>query len=481
MVSSDIIYGSLPRRTKIICTIGPGSSSDSVITGLLQAGMDVARLNFSHGTHQDHANRIDMLRRVAGQLNLPVAILQDIPGPKDRTGITKKGGVMLKGGDDFTLTTRQVLGDRYQVSVDWPDLPKTLRLGNTIFLDDGNIKLKVETIDAADIKCKVIVGGRLGDHKGVNIPGLTREESPITDEDWRHIEFGLQREVDFIALSFIKKAEDVLRVRDFIHAKDANMPLIAKIERREALDNIDEILEVADGVMVARGDLGIEIPLEKVPIAQKRIIQKCNHLGKPVIVATQMLESMVDSARPTRAEVTDVANAIFDGTDAVMLSEETAVGHYPIEAVNMMAKVALETEAALPYDDILLNKGADLLSETDDAISYAACHIAQQIGAVAIVAFTASGSTARRVSKYRPRVPIVAITPNRVTLEQLSLSWGIRAFLVDAVTKIADLFVQGAVVARESGLARDGDLVVITGGVPIGVSGSTNLLKVEEL
>ena len=471
----------LSRRTKIVCTIGPSSNSAPIMAELLKAGLDVARINFSHGTYSEHTRYINTLHQVAEQLDLPVAIMQDLPGPKDRTGKVKKGEVVLKTGDDFILTTRQVLGDERQVSVDLPDLPKHVKLGDIVFLSDGAIKLEITAISTADIKCKVVTGGRLGDNQGVNVPGANFGITSITEDDWKHLAFGVKHKVDFVAVSFIKEAEDILKIRHFLREKGSTSMLIAKIERHEALSNLDGILEVADGVMVARGDLGIDIPIQKVPIAQKQIIQKCNRLGKPVIVATQMLESMVDAPRPTRAEVTDVANAIFDGADAVMLSEETAIGQYPVEAVSMMAQVALEAEAALPYDEILGNKGKDLQPQTDDAISYAACHTAHQLGAAAIIAFTSSGSTARRVSKYRPEVPILAITTSQVTRRQLLLSWGVRSFRIVEASKIADLFAQGARVAKESGLAKSGDLVVITGGVPIGVSGSTNLLKVEKI
>ena len=477
----DITINDRPRKTKIVCTIGPSSSSAWVIEELLQAGMNVARINFSHGTHNKHASYMNTIRKVSKQLGLPTAIMQDLPGPKDRTGKVKKGGVLLEKGTEFIVCTRQVLGDEHQVSIDWVDLPKQVKLGDTIFLDDGIIKLEVTGIDSTDIKCKVITGGKLGDHRGINVPGIGLEIESVTDEDLLHLSFGIKHNVDFVAISFIKEAEDILRVRHFLHKEGAAPMLIAKIEKLEALENLDEILEVADGAMVARGDLGIEIPIQKVPIVQKNIIQKCNRLGKPVIVATQMLESMVESPRPTRAEVTDVANAIFDGTDAIMLSEETAVGRYPTEAVTMMGQVALEAEEVLPYREILANKGKDLQPQTDDAISYAACLTAQQLGATAIVAFTASGSTARRVAKYRPEVNILAITPSQVTRRQLSLSWGIHAHQVPLASRIADLFAQGARLAKESGIAHDGDLVVITGGVPVGIPGSTNLLKVERI
>ena len=469
------------RRTKIVCTIGPSASSISVIKELLKTGMDVARINFSHGTHEEHASYIKILRQAAKQANLPLAIMQDLPGPKNRTGKLKRGTVELKAETDFALTTRQILGDEHKVSVGLPELPSIVKRGDMIFLDDGAIELKVTSTSNTEVNCKIITGGTLAEDKGVNIPGITWDASTITKEDWAHLLFGLKHNVDLVALSFIKEAKDVLKVRNFIQKNRKATLIIAKIERREALDNLDEILEAADGAMVARGDLGIEIPIQRVPIVQKEIIQRCNRLGKPVIVATQMLESMVSSPRPTRAEVTDVANAILDGADALMLSEETAIGNYPVETVSMMAQIALEAEASLPYEDLLSSKGKDLQPQTDDAISYAACHAAHQLGAAAIIAFTSSGSTARRVAKYRPGVPILAITPSNETRRQLSISWGVRAFQIPEASKITTLFARGARVAKRTGLAQDGDLVVITGGVPIGVSGSTNLLKVERV
>ena len=479
-MSLDITHNPY-RRTKIVCTIGPSTSSAPMIKELLQVGMDVARINFSHGTHKEHASYIRTLQQAAKQAGVPLAIMQDLPGPKNRTGKLKKGAIELTENADFVLTTKEVLGDEHRVSVGLPDLPKSVKPGDMIFIDDGAIELKVVATSKTEVSCQIVTGGKLGEDKGINIPGITWDAPTITEEDWNHLLFGLKHNVDFVALSFIREANDVIKVRNFLQKRKKTPALIAKIERREALDNLDEILKVADGVMVARGDLGIEIPIQRVPIVQKEIIQKCNRLGKPVIVATQMLESMVNAPRPTRAEVTDVANAIFDGADALMLSEETAVGSYPVEAVSMMSQIALEAETALPYEEILTNKGKDLQPQTDDAISYAACHIAHQLGAATIIAFTSSGSTARRVAKYRPKVPILAITPSQVTQRQLSLSWGVRAFQIPEPSKIAALFARGARVAKRTGLAQDGDLVVITGGVPIGVSGSTNLLKVEKI
>jgi pyruvate kinase len=478
----SVNFSSAPyRRTKIVCTIGPSTSSPSIIKELLKTGMDVARINFSHGTHEEHAGYIKTLRQLAKQAKLPLAIMQDLPGPKNRTGKLKRGTVELKAEADFALTTRQILGDENRVSVGLPELPSIVKPGDTIFLDDGAIELKVMSTRNMEVDCKVITGGSLAEDKGVNIPGMTWDTSTITKEDWAHLHFGLKHNVDLVALSFIKEANDVIKVRNFIHKNKKSPALIAKIERREALDNLDEILEAADGAMVARGDLGIEIPIQRVPIVQKEIIKKCNRLGKPVIVATQMLESMVHSPRPTRAEVTDVANAILDGADALMLSEETAIGNYPVETVTMMAQIAIEAEASLPYEDLLLSKGKDLQPQTDDAISYAACHTAHQLGAAAIIAFTSSGSTARRVAKYRPGVPILAITPSNETRRQLSVCWGVHAFQIPEPSQITTLFTRGAKVAKKTGLAQDGDLVVITGGIPLGVSGSTNLLKVERV
>ncbi len=469
------------RRTKIVCTIGPSTSSSPVIEELLHTGMDIARINFSHGTHKEHASYIKTLRQTAKKAGLPLAIMQDLPGPKNRTGKLKSGSIELEENADFTLTTREILGDKKRVSVGLPYLPSIAKPGGMIFLADGAIELRVTDISDTDVTCRVITGGILGEDKGINLPGVSWDTPTITEEDWNHLLFGLKHDVDFVALSFTREAKDILMVRKFLQKNKKSPAIIAKIERREALDNLDEILAAADGAMVARGDLGIEIPIQKVPIAQREIIQKCNHLGKPVIVATQMLESMVNAPRPTRAEVSDVANAIFNGTDAIMLSEETAIGSYPVEAVSMMVQTALEAEATLPYEEILTNRGKDLQPETDDAISYAACHTAHQLGAAAIIAFTSSGSTARRVAKYRPRVPIIAITPSQATQRQLSLSWGVRAFQISEPSKIAVLFTRGARVAKRTGLAQEGELVVITGGVPIGVPGSTNLLKVERV
>ena len=471
----------LKRKTKIVCTIGPASGSPSTIEELIRAGMNVARLNFSHGTHKEHASYIHAIREAASRLNIPVAILQDLSGPRIRTGVLKEKEVQLREGANFTLTTKKAPGDEHRVSVNLPILPERVNPGDVIFLGDGAIKLAVVDTTATDIKCSVIVGGILGWEKGINVPGVNLNISSFTDKDIGDLVFGLEQGIDFVALSFVTEADNVLRMRRFLNERKADIPIIAKIEKWEAWENLQEILALADGLMVARGDLGVEIPPEKVPLAQKEIIKKCNQAGKPVITATQMLESMMNSPFPTRAEVADVSNSIFDGTDAIMLSGETAIGRYPVETVKMMAQIALETESALPYTKILLDKGADLEPQTDDAISYAACHIAQQLGAVAIVAFTTSGSTARRVAKYRPRAPILATTPNPYEMRRLLLSHGVYPYEVAEPATVDQLFAQGVKLSLETGAARKGDLIIITAGIPPGILGTTNLLKVQRV
>ncbi len=469
------------RKNKIVCTIGPASGSDQMIKKLALAGMNVARLNFSHGTYEQHATHIEAIRRVSSKLSLPLAILQDLPGPKIRTGELKEEAVWLKEGDDFTLTSKGIVGDEHVASVSLASLPNDVSPGNIIFLNDGAIKLEVASTTNSEIRCKVVVGGILTPKRGVNIPGVRLNVPSITDEDLSHLLFGLEHGVDFVALSFVREADDVRQVRQILQAKGAEVPLIAKIEKHEAVDNIDEIIAEADGIMVARGDLGVEIPLKRVPLVQKEIISKCNRVGKPVIVATQMLQSMIHSPFPTRAEVSDVANAILDGTDAIMLSGETAIGKYPKEATLMMRQIAIETEIALPYHRILSEKTETVIPQTDDAISYAACHIAEQLGAAGIIAYTTSGSTAQRVAKYRPKAPILAITPKDSVRRKLALYWGVHPYKVTEYASVEEMFEQGAQLAIRLGLAKRGDLVVVTAGVPLRVPGSTNMLKVQKI
>lgn len=469
------------RRTRIVCTIGPATSSAAVIERLITAGMNIARLNLSHGTHREHARYIRTVRKLSQRLGVNVAILIDLPGPKYRTGKLKGGQASLKKGARVVLTTREVEGDAALVPVNLPYLPRDVKAGDTILLDDGAIQLKVLGKEGSEVKCRVTVGGILTEERGLVVPGMPTSGPYVSDSLREHIFFAAKEQPDYLALSFVSSAENVNKVRAVLQKSSADIPIIAKIERGDAVSKFDSILAASDGIMVARGDLGVDIPLERVPLVQKEIIRKCNRVGKPVITATQMLESMVAAARPTRAEVTDVANAIFDGTDATMLSAETSIGRYPVQAVRTMAKIAQETESKLPHEQIMAERGAWLEQETDELISYSACHTAYSLGAVAIVAFTQSGSTARRVSKYRPRVPILAITPSNVISGRLLMYWGVYPFRIPEASSVDELFATGARLARELGLAKPGDLIVITGGIPIGVAGSTNLLKVEKI
>ncbi len=471
----------LKRRTKIVCTIGPATGTASVIERLIKSGMNVARLNLSHGTYNVHAHYIQSIRRISQRLRMPVAILMDLPGTKYRTGRFKGGQATLRKGAQVTLTTRDIEGDATLVPVNLPSLPQDVKMGDTILLDDGAMQLRVLSKNGSEVKCRVTVGGMLTERRGLVVPGMPTAGPFITDALREHILFSVQQKPDYLAISFVSSAEDISAVRAVLHKHNADIPVIAKIERVQAVKRFDDILSASDGIMIARGDLGVDIPLERVPLIQKEIIQKCNRVGKPVITATQMLESMINAARPTRAEVTDVANAIFDGTDATMLSAETSIGKYPLQAVRTMAKIAQETEKRLPYEHLIAERSIWIERETDELISYSACHTADHLGAVAIVAFTQSGSTARRVSKYRPRVSILAITPNDVISGRLLLHWGVYPFHVGKTSSLDELFGTGAQLAKDLGLAKPGDLVVITGGVPIGIAGSTNLLKVEKI
>jgi pyruvate kinase len=471
----------LKRRTKIVCTIGPATASTAKMEELLRAGMDVARLNLSHGTREDHESYIRAVRQAASTAKAPAAILLDIPGPKIRTGKVMGKEVMLKEGSEFTLTTRDVEGDEKAVGMNLPGLPESVKENDAIFLNDGAIKLEVLARTPTDVKCRVLVGGILTDERGINVPNVNLKTPPFLEVNRRNLLFGIEQEVDFIALSFVREAQDIVNTRKFLSEHGADVPIIAKIEKWEACQVLDDMVAVSDGLMVARGDLGVEIPLQKVPLVQKELIRKCNRAGKPVITATQMLESMIENPSPTRAEVNDIANSIFDGTDAVMLSGETAVGRYPVESVKVMAEVALETEAALPYSKLIVERGAELEPKTDDAISYAACHTAFRLGAAAIVAFTMSGSTARRVSRYRPEAPILAATPNPNQRKRLLLSWGVYPYEVPEPDSVHDLFAQAAGLSLQTGIATKGSLIVITAGLPIAVQGTTNLLKVERL
>jgi pyruvate kinase len=469
------------RHTKIVCTIGPASGSAAVIEQLIKAGMNAARFNLSHGTYREHTRHIQTVRKLSHRLASPVATIIDLPGPKYRTGRLKGGQVRLRKGAQVILTTRQIKGDGEVVPINLSTLPQDVKVGDTMLLDDGAMELKVLERHGTEVKCSIIVGGILAEGTGLVVPGRRISASFITDTLRQHILFAVRQQPDYLALSFVDNAKDITSVRAILCENDADIPIIAKIEKGAAVDEFDSILTASEGIMVARGDLGVNIALEKVPLVQKEIIKKCNQAGKPVITATQMLESMVKAPRPTRAEVTDVANAVFDGTDAVMLSEETSTGKYPVQAVEMMGKIAREVEGKLPYEQMLGEHGRWLEQKTDELISYSACHTAQSLEAAALIAFTQSGSTAGRVSKYRPRMPILAITTNAVVVGRLMLRWGVYPFQIAGPSSVEGLFAAGAKLSKELGLAKTGDLIVITGGIPLGVAGSTNLLKVEKI
>jgi pyruvate kinase len=469
------------RRTKIVCTIGPASRSATLIERLMRAGMNVARLNLSHGTAHDHAQVVTTVRRVAQRLAVPVAVLMDLPGPKYRTGPLQGGSVVLNKGVQVILTTHAIEGDQRRVPINLPTLPRDVRVGDTVLLDDGAMELKVERTSRTEVVCRVIVGGTLTPGRGVVVPGMRTSGPFLTPLLTEHLEFAITQQPDYIALSFVSCAQDIEHVRDLLQQRGTDVPIISKIERGQAISHLEAILHVSDGVMVARGDLGVDIPLEQLPMVQKDIIRRCNRLDKPVITATQMLESMVTAARPTRAEVTDVANAIFDGTDAVMLSAETSIGKHPVQAVAMMAKIASTTDSQLPYEQMVQERAMALAPQIDAAISYNACRTAHQLGAKAIVAFTQSGSTAIRVSKCRPRVPILALTSSERISRRLQLCWGVQVCQVVEPASVEALFDIGAKLPKHLGLAKPGDLVVITAGLPLRVTGTTNLLKVEKI
>lgn len=467
------------RRTKIVCTIGPASESPEMVRQLLAAGMDVARLNFSHGSHAEHKRRINTLRAVAQEMGRPVAIMLDNRGPEIRLGTFRGGRVNLQEGDIFTLTTEPVTGDRTRAFVNYPGLVRDVQPGQIVLLADGAIAMEVLEVRGVEVVCRVKNNGELSDRKKVNLPGVSLSLPALSEQDLADLEFGVENGVDFVAASFIRKAEDVLEIRRVLEEKGADIPIIAKIESREGVTNIDAILRVADGVMVARGDLGIEIPAEEVPLIQKMIIKKANRLGKPVITATQMLESMVTSPRPTRAEASDVANAILDGSDAVMLSEETAAGRYPAEAVATMARIAERAETALPYAEIIRRWGGEEHTSVTDAISYATCSAASGLKAAAILVSTSSGYTARMVARYRPAAPIIAITPSETVARRLRLVWGVVPEWAPATANTDEMIDRAVDTALHRGYIRNGDLVVITAGVPAGVAGTTNLIKVQ--
>lgn len=468
------------RRTKIVATIGPATSSPEVLKALIEAGATTLRLNFSHGTHADHQRSIRLIRQTAFELNQPVGILQDLQGPKIRLGRFETGSVVLGKGDRFTLTSRAVTGTQTLSSVTYDLLAEEVPSGATILLDDGRVEMLVEQVDRAakELHCRVVVGGVLSNNKGVNFPGVYLSIKAMTDKDRQDLMFGLDQGVDWVALSFVRNPQDVLEIKDLISNAGKQVPVIAKIEKHEAIDQMEAILALCDGVMVARGDLGVELPAEDVPVLQKRLIATSNRLGIPVITATQMLDSMVSSPRATRAEVSDVANAILDGTDAVMLSNETAVGKYPVEAVATMARIATRIEQEVGLASTHANVKTSRRS-IPNAISQAVGQIAEQLGAAAIMTLTKTGSTARNVSKFRPHTPILAVTPHVDVARQLQMVWGVKPLLVLDLPSTGQTFQAALNVAQEKDLLCEGDLVVMTAGTLQGVAGSTDLIKVE--
>jgi pyruvate kinase len=468
------------RRTKIVCTIGPASDSQDLLARLIAAGMNVARVNFSHGTHEYHRALIRRIKQVRRALNKPVAILQDLQGPKIRVGLIGGGTgfVTLRPGQEFILTTEDIPGDERRVSVSLKTLPQEVEAGHRILLADGNIELVVEKVEGTEVRCRVVVGGTLSSHKGMNLPASDVRVDSLTAKDRADIPVGLQEGVDAIALSFVRSAADIAAARSEIQAHGYSVPIVAKIEKSQAVDNIDSIVQEADAVMVARGDLGVEIDIERVPLVQKMIIRKCNTLGRPVITATQMLQRMVDNPRPTRAEATDVANAILDGTDAVMLSDETAVGKYPGEAVVMMDRIVRAAEVYLDphkFENIPIESG------TEHAISRSSYFVAKEVDAAAIITPTWSGTTACLVARFRPRQIILAPTPNESALDFLSLCWGVVPLPIPPSETIDDMIRNAIEVGRNAGYLEAGQQVIITGGVPLNVAGKTNFIKVDRV
>ena len=467
------------KKTKIVCTLGPASQSEETLTKLVENGLNVCRFNFSHGSHEEHKERMDTVKKVREKLNKPVAILLDTKGPEIRTGNFADPEVFLEEGSKFIITMEDVIGTNEICTVSYKGLAEDVVEGDKILIDDGLVGLRVEEVIGEEIHCVVENSGIVKNHKGINVPGVKINLPALTPKDVSDIEFGIAQGIDFIAASFVRKASDVLAIREVLENNNAtDIQIISKIENQEGVDNLEEILQVSDGLMVARGDLGVEIPTEEMPIVQKEMIKKCNELGKPVITATQMLDSMIRNPRPTRAEVTDVANAIYDGTDAIMLSGETAAGKYPVEAVKVMAAIAKRIEETLDHDNTLRNKGLNSTNVTD-AISYATCTTAKSLNASAIVTSTSSGHTARMVSKFKPNTPIIAATPNERTSRQLALSWGVYTVICQQALTTDDLIDNSIESSKKEGFIKEGELVVITAGVPTGVSGTTNLIKVH--
>jgi pyruvate kinase len=464
------------RHSKIVCTIGPASCSPKIIERLLRAGMDVARLNFSHGSHQDHAQNIATLRKLALELEKPIAIMADLQGPKIRTGVLASGTpVILRAGQKFTITTAKILGDSTRVNTTFLPLPREVKRGARILLSDGLIELRVQQVRGREVICVVVNGGALGEHKGINLPGVQLRVPALTPKDRQDLRFALKQGVNYIAVSFVRRPEDVLMAKSLIRGAGFDTPVIAKLEKPEAIENLDAILRAADGVMVARGDLGVEMNPERVPVVQKMIISRAREFRRPVITATQMLESMTENPRPTRAEASDVANAIFDGSDAVMLSAETASGKYPVEAVSMMVRIIEEAESSIrefPQPSSVQEK-----LKVAESVAELVCHASRELHMKLIAVFTHSGFTARLVSRYRPLVPIIAFSPVAETRRRMALIWGVLPRNISNVRKIDGLASVAEKRLLEEKLVRNGDVIGIVAGTPMGIRGTTNFMK----
>ncbi|MBR2324457.1 MAG: pyruvate kinase [Clostridia bacterium] len=469
------------RKTKIVCTLGPASETREIIARLCKAGMNVARLNFSHNTHADHKRRIDLVKSVREELSLPIAIMLDTKGPEYRIKTFEGGKILLSDGDPFTFTTNETVGNIERVSVSYEKLPEELSVGDTILLNNGLLSFIVENIRGNDIECRVTCGGELSDRKSMSFPGKVMKQPYLSEQDKEDIKFGVENGIDYIACSFVSCKQDLLDVRKYMAQIGAEgIELIAKIENQSGVDNIEQICQVCDGIMVARGDMGVEIPFEHLPAIQKKLITKCRMLGKRVITATEMLESMITNSRPTRAEISDIANAVYDGTSAIMLSGETAAGKYPVQAVATMAKIAETTEATINYKKRFHEADFQIRNMTD-AISHSTCGMAIDIDAKAIVACSLSGMTARMVSRFRSPVPIIGLTTNESTWRKLSLSWGVIPAICETFNSTDVLFYTAKKIAKQTLGLEKGDRIVITGGDTTGHSGNTNLIKIEEI
>ena len=469
------------RKTKIICTIGPASDSEEMLRALIEAGMNVARFNFSHGTHEEHKEKFKRLMRVRREMGKPIAALMDTKGPEIRLRDFEGGKVLLEKGKGFTLTTEEVMGTAQRASISYKGLVHDVVKGGSILIDDGLIELRIDNVTDTDIHCTVVNGGPVSNHKGVNVPDTDLSMPFISDQDRADIEFGCKMGYEYIAASFTRTADDVRQIREILDAHKSRMKIIAKIESTQGVNNIEEILDAADGVMVARGDLGVEVPMEEVPIYQKKIIALAEARGKIVVTATQMLDSMMHNPRPTRAEATDVANAIYDGTTAIMLSGETASGSYPIEAVQTMSRIAEAAEQDIDYRRRFMQRPDEVDADITTAISHSTCMVAQDIGAKAIVTVTMSGFTARRISKYKPTCPIVACAVSEPVACQMNLLFGVIPLNIPQQDNEEMLFDAAVMAARNAGIAQKGDKVVLTAGVPLGQTGNTNMIRVVEV